>query len=124
MDWTPVEDGKIYCAPACGNGCTRAAYEHAVEMGRFLAQCLGPEWTSQVWENLGWHYNAISPCGRIKVHCYTYDDEISFTAFLGEVDSCGGWWTEHGETPQAAVANVVATGRAELAKIQAKLEGL
>ena len=66
--WKPVRRGALYCAPACGRGCTWREYNTARKKAAALAKRLGPRWTSRVWENLGWHYAAVSPCGRGQVH--------------------------------------------------------
>lgn len=57
-DWTPREQGGIYCAPACGHGCTKAEHQRAVDGANKLCALLGTNWTPRVWENLGWHYTA------------------------------------------------------------------
>jgi hypothetical protein len=68
LSWKPRAgaDG-IYCAPACGRGCKRIEYDAAVAAVDALVKLLGPGWKSRVWENLGWHYEAISKCGRWKL---------------------------------------------------------
>jgi hypothetical protein len=104
LSWEPVETGHIYCAPACGGGCTMAAFKRATTGADALAKHIGPGWTPRVWENLGWHYSAISPCGRWKVHPFIYKGKVEgYTAFLGEVGG-GGIWTGQGGTPQEAIA--------------------
>lgn len=87
-----------------------AEYEAARLAGKSLAKTLGRGWTWKVWENLGWHYKAISPCGRIKVTSHN-------CAFLGDPGSSGGRWAEHGRTPKSAVRNVIAAAKKDLAKI-------
>ncbi len=121
LSWNPELRGSIYCAPACGRGCTRQEYLNADKAGLALATRLGGDWTWKVWENLGWHYKAVSPCGRLKVHPVHGCD--GFTAFLGEA-GCGGKWAEHGSTPQEAVDAVVAAGRAAFDEVADLLEGL
>ena len=55
--WTPREsiDG-VYCAHACGRGCTRKEHDLAVEKATALATRMGDGWEPRVWENLGWHF--------------------------------------------------------------------
>jgi len=48
-----VRKGPIYCAPACGGGCTKAAYDAAVRKSRALAKRMGKGWVPYVWEKLG-----------------------------------------------------------------------
>ena len=120
---------KFYCAPWCGFNCTWAAYKAAKKAGAALAKRLGKGWAVRIWENGNWHYSATSPCGRIKVHANIDRNRkrpkvMDYTAFLGEPESCGGRWAEHGKTPRAAVRNVVAVARADLARIEASISGL
>lgn len=64
--WTPRRRGEVYCSTLCGGGCTHAEYLAAKRHGRALALELGKGWTWRVWENLGWHYEAIK--GEAAVH--------------------------------------------------------
>jgi hypothetical protein len=75
-----VRRGHLYCAAFCGRGCTWAEHQDAQKKGKALAKRLGKGWTVRLWENLGWHYEVISPCGRIKV---SNGYGGSYTAFLG-----------------------------------------
>lgn len=135
VGWTPVRNGDIYCSPLCGMGCTHEAFLTAHNRANLLCKRLDRTtkikgWTKRVWENLGWHYSAISPCGRIKLHTHHFAANkvhkafISYTAFLGDKDSSGGTWAEHGDTPAEAVKKVIAVAKAQLAKIDAVLNGL
>lgn len=83
FSWRPVRCGPRYCSPACGGGCTWAAYKGAVKAAAALAKRLGPQWKVLVWENLGWHYEVhckgvqVYPsCGGKRFHCLvgTSDD--------------------------------------------------
>ena len=120
LSWNPQRRGNIYCSPACGGRCTWKGYLQAKKSARELATSLGPGWRSTVWENLGWHYAASSPCGRIKVHkgCLLY------LAFLGEPDSSGDRWAEDGKTAKEAVRNVIAAAKSELRKLGTYIENL
>jgi hypothetical protein len=121
-DWEPVLRGHIYCAPACGRGCTKAAYERAQKKAAALAKRLGPRWKPRVWENLGWHYSAISPCGSIKVHS-SYPEGEMWTAYFGP-EATGGKWAESGKTPWEAIDAVVATGREYETEIRRLFSGI
>ena len=115
LSWKAVRRGLIYCAPACGGQCTWADYQKAKKNAKALAASLGKEWTTHVWENLGWHYMAVSPCQRISVG-------PGFTAFLGDRGKPGcGRWAEHGKTAKQAVRNVIAVAKADLHKISAMI---
>lgn len=119
-DWVPVLRGEIFCSPACGGRCTKAAHDLAMKNAIELAARLGAQWKPVVSENLGWHYKVISPCGRIKVHPGT----DGYTAFLSEPGCVGGRWAECGRTPAAAIMRTVEKARAEVAALQAIIEGL
>jgi hypothetical protein len=106
----PRRRGNTYCAPFCGHGCTIAEHAAAVRGGAALASRLGEGWKPRVWENLGWHYSATSPCGQVKVHP---SKASGFMSFFGSPDSSGGRWTATGRTPRAAVANVLVHVKAE-----------
>jgi hypothetical protein len=95
----------------------RKSQEDATKAAQALAAQLGAGWTSEVWENLGWHYAAISPCGRWKIHAsraYNCDKPDSYTAFLGETDSPGGYWAETAATPEEAIKKTINVARAEV----------
>lgn len=121
LSWEPVKTGSRYCAPACGYGCTQDEHDRAVALAELLASTLGPDWTTRVWENLGWHYEVRSPCGRLSVHP---GSGAGFTAFLGAPGGIGGRWAEHGNTPQEAIDRTVAVATAEYNEIGSILEGL
>lgn len=124
--WKAIRRGDHYCAPACGGGCTWTQYQHARLMGSVLATRLSETsglktWKAHVWENLGWHWSAVSSCGRIKVHQHS---GASFTAFLGKPGSPGGQWAVHGSTPRQSVSRVVAQAQSQLSEIGATIAGL
>ena len=115
------EKNGTYCSPACGRGCTERAYTTAVAKADLLAETLGSGWVPKVWENLGWHYAARSPCDRLSVHS-SYG--AGFSAYLNEPGSVGGRWAEHGDTPQEAIDATVAAAVADYKRIGAIIEGL
>ena len=122
LSWDPVAHGKVYCAPACGAGCTKAAFNAATRAGKALAKRLGKGWKATVWENMGWHYAAISECGRWKVHPSLHRGKVvGYMAFLGSPGH-GGRWVEHGKTPQSAIKNTRKVARLEANGIQALLD--
>jgi hypothetical protein len=122
LSWKPERKGDIYCSPGCGRGCTRQEYLNAGNRGSAMAATLGPGWTYKVWENLGWHYKAVSECDRITVHLSHLGGE--FFALLGEAGSGGGRWSGHGMTPQSAVDIAIQEAREELSQFADLLEGL
>lgn len=117
LSWKPVSIGKTYCAPACGRGCTLDEFSRATKQADNLARKLGAGWVPKVWENLGWHW-AIER-GGLKLHPGLAG---GYTAFLGEANSVGGRWAEHGRTPQEAIRNVIGRAKLELADVIAILK--
>jgi hypothetical protein len=113
-DMVAVRKGHIYCAPFCGGNCTHAAFERATAAAGEVVKQLGSDWEPRVWENLGWHWSAVSRDGLIKIHGYP---DGTFAAFLGE-NPAGGRWVGHGHTPIAAVADVLLPARKELRIIE------
>ncbi len=112
--WTPILRGLIYCSPGCGYDCTKAEHDLAHLNARTLCRHMGAGWTPNVWENLGWHYSVISPCGRIKIHPSEGKDPLGDAcAYLNAPDSPGGRWVKHGTNPKAAVKNVIRVVKAE-----------
>lgn len=100
--WVPRRDGERYCSPACGCGCTFAAYEKACTDAQQLANQLGPGWTTNIWEGMGWHYNVELPAG--KGHLRVMKDLFKYRA---------DFWTERvqfsvrGRTPKVAAASAI-----------------
>jgi len=72
LSWSPVRKGNIYCSPGCGGGCTWEAYEAAVAHASELCERLGEGFEPRVWENLGWHFEAVAHDRRIRVRDYGY----------------------------------------------------
>jgi hypothetical protein len=107
--WVPKKHGPIYCSPACGGGCTMAAYKQAKDNAMRLAKRLGKGWKSWVWENLGWHYAAA--CGESRVHLSMYG------GFWASVYA-GRQFTAMAATPQAALKMAILACDKFLAKAQ------
>lgn len=113
-----VRRGNRYCAPWCGRGCTWQEHQAAVASAARLIGRLGPGWKPRVWENLGWHYEAISKCGQVKV---SPSGKRSFIAFFGDAGRSGGAWSAHGPTPQKAVDVVVNAVKAQVVVLVTKV---
>jgi hypothetical protein len=91
--WKPKANGHKYCAPACGRGCTRAEYDKAITNAAALVKRLkGKGWRPVVFENMGWHWRAIS--GPVQVYP---SGDGKFWAMIGSKpkDNAGGlaMWT-------------------------------
>src|SRR5262245_4632957 len=105
-DWEPKRDGKIYCSPGCGRGCTWKEYRAAIRDGMALAKVCGPVYKYRVYENLGWHFEAISPCGRIRV----FQDSVRgwYWAGLGRRGEVGMLYVSPNvRSPKLAIKTVV-----------------
>lgn len=126
LSWKPRRHGAIYCAPACGGKCTWEAYQAAKRNARGLARRMGKGWKTRVHENLGWHFNVISPCGRIKISWDVFHNKDYYTAYLGNADEviCSGKWVESADTPEKAMKKVIQSAKRSLNQINATLEGL
>lgn len=114
LSWKPKRSGKKYCSPACGGGCTWDAYQRAQRDAQKLAEHLGPTWIPKVWENLGWHYKAVSSNGKLKVHPSIWQGKITgYIAFLGEGEFGGRWVVDY-EDPREAVRVVIQTAKDDI----------
>ena len=123
LSWEPKHrPGGVYCAPDCGRGCTEAEFDAATEMATRFASALGPGWAIDVWENLGWHGRAVSPCGRLWV---SPSSSGGYRAYLNEASrQPAGQFVASGPTPKAAVREVLKIARAEIARLSRMVEGL
>jgi hypothetical protein len=77
-------DGR-FCGSGCGGKCRRAAYDRACREATELAAKLGAGWKGRVWENLGWHYEAVKGSPTVA--------EVSVSRSGGRRD---GDWTVDG----------------------------
>ena len=87
-----------------------------MELMRFRGRV---RWRVSIWENVGWHYCVISPCGRWKVHPHHKGNDVTkkieiYNAFLGNKGTIGGYYAESGKTVRAAI---VVTARKAYADI-------
>jgi hypothetical protein len=98
-EWTPVQDGDVYCSPACGGRCKKAAYDYAVKAANELVTMLGNGWQPQVWENLGWHFRASKGESTVSF------DGTGFSAALRPYQQA--LFSGEGNTPRQAVENAL-----------------
>lgn len=90
-----------------------------------VAMSLGRGWTSVVHENLGWHWTAVSECGRIRVSGgYLELNPKRFSAMLCRPGDVAGLYVADGRTPRSAVNNVIKKAKEDLARIGAFIKGL
>lgn len=111
LSWAPVRHKTIYCAPACGGGCTLEDFNEATEKAQKLADALGRAWRPRVWENLGWHYSAVCVNGKASVREY---DRKTYSA---DIHVGGSQWIAEASTPRKAFEK--ALGSAHLSMHQA-----
>lgn len=96
----PALVGERYCSSWCGRGCTRQEYEAAVENGVALAARMGPGWTAEIWENLGWHHRARCGVFEVTGGVDHLGRATSFTAFVQTKPQFVG---HHESDPHAAL---------------------
>lgn len=95
----------------------------ATKLGRDLVKRLGPDWKLNVWENLGWHFSAVSKNGFWKIHAIRLGRTWHYSAFLGPWRE-GGVWVEDGKTPQGAYRKTLNVARRTVAQYAALISEL
>ncbi len=118
---TPRRIGDIYCSPRCGNKCTWAAYEKAIQESSALAEQLGDGWHPRVWENLGWHWSVHDE--DRYMHVYPRRSGGYHTLFSPD-SGVGGrpGWSGEGETPEEAIAMSRAAALDEVVRLSRVLD--
>lgn len=116
LSWKPERRGSIFCSPACGAGCTYVAYELAGAQAHALISAFTGsdlEWIPRVWENLGWHWEIRSKCGRFSL----WPSHGVFHAHLNVPGGLpGGRWVGVGTTAADAIEGARRQARAHLAE--------
>ena len=97
--WIPVLKGTTYCSPACGGGCRKKDYDRAVrDANRLVEQLEGPTWKAEIWENLGWHFQAVSGPVQVYGNRHSRDKKLRYHCLISDRASCasGGSiiWTD------------------------------
>lgn len=101
LSWKAVRRGRIYCAPACGAGCTFDAYTKALKEATALAKRLNKVsegWKPVVHENLGWHWRVSK--GKLDVHKWRSGEYGVFLQTSPQIVTSG-------PTPEAAVHDAI-----------------
>jgi hypothetical protein len=104
-------------------------FEAAVAKASKLADMCGKGYRGLVWENVGWHYRAISACGRVEVHCSEHKGiKTSYNAAIHEPGG-HGYSAAFGRmpsrnTPKGAIVGAIAQVRKYARSIIALTEGL
>ncbi len=83
-------------------------YQEAVSHADTMVEELGNDFIPRVFENMGWFGRAVSKCGRFRVYGGR-NLPAAYMALLGPANSGGGRWVGKGDTPLAAVTDVLAT---------------
>jgi len=91
----------------------------AMKAARSLAKKLGRGWKPRVWANSGWHYQVVSPCGRLVVFPGHQDWHQDWHVLLGDRGSGTGRYKAHARTFRVAIRRVIEIARADLAAIGA-----
>lgn len=121
----PVLNGRTYCSPFCGSGCTKDEHDKAKAIGVMtLKRLKNPAgWKIRVWENMGWHVQLKK--GGMNLHIRTYGDKIEYSTLFSAEGGSGGdpSWTDQfrSEDPNKAVEHQLKLVRRELKKIQKSL---
>jgi hypothetical protein len=122
LSWKARRRGPIYCASACGGGCTWDQYQEAKRRAAALCLKLGINWVPDVYENLGWHYRAKSKCGRLAV----YVDRKGLCAcfFNAAERQPAGRWIGRSKNPKQAVKSAILLAQNERNEITLLLKDL
>ena len=104
VSWTPrlSDDGRLFCSPACGAGCTAEEHElakrGATALARRLGRVFGSGWRSVVWENMGWHYRVEKGQCSVSAH-----DHGGFVRYTAEMVGCSSVSDAMAHQPEDAV---------------------
>jgi len=118
----PQLEGDVYCSPWCGFKCAKAAYDRAVKEGDELAERMGDGWTSRVWENGGWHYEAVKGVASVgpRLDGSALHDDWRIVEYVAIINSLlHGWATA--ETPEDAMGFLLQDLRAKERLLSADL---
>jgi hypothetical protein len=128
LSWKARRRGNIYCAPACGAGCTWEQHQRVQQQGRHMRQMMRDpqQWRVHVAEHLHWYVclEHILTNGKLTV----WPGWNRYHALLSLDMSHAGdqdWQdTRSFSTPQAAVDHVLKLASSIMAKklvVMAKL---
>ena len=82
-DWNPVEksDGT-FCSTACGNKCTKSAYNKAVSDGSKLVLTMGIDWSVIIWENCDWYYRVVKKLSNTSAEIYYKKNSDDYACYI------------------------------------------
>lgn len=124
LSWTPVLKGRKFCSPACGRGCTKAEHDKATRDAAALCKLLGPGWQPHVWENLGWHYAAITADGTESGYIQVHPNLATFTVYLNTDGRTGGQWVVPDKDPKRGVRRAIRHAVEHVAVLREALEAV
>ena len=111
LSWKARRKGNIYCAPACGRGCTRAEYRAAVNGAKKLCKRLGRGWRPRVNENLGWFFDAVHKSGLVTIHPHVMVNRRTGKKYIysywADFRFAGRQWHHTSKTPEHAFHTVI-----------------
>lgn len=127
LSWKPVRRGNVFCAPACGRGCTIAEYREAERKAKRLALRLSGvdtdvksgAWKPIIHENLGWHFHVNK--GAVSVYQYSI---TQYAACLNLNGPWGGNMWARASSPERAVKDLLTSARKELVSMAKLAERL
>lgn len=114
--WTPIRDGDVFCAPACGHKCKLADFEQATASAIALVAELGEGWLPRVWENGGWYFSAGKGSATVD-----YSEKSGhFTASIdaGRFGNRHEQFSADGNSPRAAMEAVLAQVENKIAALK------
>ena len=114
--WTPIRDGAVFCAPACGHKCKLADFERATASATALVAELGEGWLPRVWENGGWYFSAGKGAATVD-----YSESCGhFTASIdaGQFGNRHEQFSAEGNSPRAAMEAVLAEVEHKIAALK------
>lgn len=119
--WEPQvrHGGAVYCSPACGFNCTREEHDRAHREAGELAKRLGDGWTPHVWENMGWHYEAVKGIARIMPVKGRDGVILSYTAYVNS--AFGRQVITRGTDPVDAFGMAMQQARTTVQRMEAEL---
>ena len=126
--WVPRPGPKgVYCSPACGGGCTRAAWRKATARANLIARRLNAQtgnvgkWTPAVFENCRWFAKAERRIGRRKEVVARVDYDESSNDYSAEVRVAGRQFWGRDRSPVLAFKFAMSAAREEAETILSEL---
>lgn len=79
LSWKAIKKENVYCAPACGSGCTYDQYLKAKDTAMRVRSSLHRPhgWKVKVFENLGWHSQIEK--GDLSLHWFEHNGKMIYS---------------------------------------------